>query len=309
MDEKARSAMCKVMSQTGPGVLPLRQRARRPHSDELGVTLRPRRVRSDAASESRRARLAALGPVCWSLRYPPRRSAVRRQRAIPPTTVFPCATAAKFGRSPKRPRSVHRLRPGDVDVVAAIGDSLVAGSGALEEYALGAFVEYRGVSWCAGGDGTWREFLTLPNILKEFNPGLRGYSTGTGEWLERGSRLNVAFPVASDQDALKQAKVMKVVCNVTKTKRQSTQWVFPFEEWPTKVNRGRSIGKKIVASAFRMTDHYATIVLEDKKKQSLQTGALTIVSLLFWKKFGKKIGFSFILITPRYIPPDQRLTI
>lgn len=58
-----------------------------------------------------------------------------------------------------------------------------------------------------GGDSTWREFLTLPNILKEYNPNLRGYSTGTGEWLAKNSRLNVAFPVASDQDAYKQAKV------------------------------------------------------------------------------------------------------
>lgn len=58
-----------------------------------------------------------------------------------------------------------------------------------------------------GGDSSWREFLTLPNILKEYNPNLRGYSTGTGEWLSKNSRLNVAFPVASDQDAYKQAKV------------------------------------------------------------------------------------------------------
>lgn len=53
-------------------------------------------------------------------------------------------------RSAQRPTSVHRLRPGDVDVVAAMGDSLVAGNGALEEYALGTIIEYRGVSWCAG---------------------------------------------------------------------------------------------------------------------------------------------------------------
>ena len=29
-----------------------------------------------------------------------------------------------------------------------------------------------------GGDRTWREFMTLPNILKEFNPKLYGYSVG-----------------------------------------------------------------------------------------------------------------------------------
>ncbi|CAH2071925.1 unnamed protein product, partial [Iphiclides podalirius] len=146
--------------------------------------------------------------VWQSIHYLPRKSNVRRQRAISPTTPFPCASSIPWGRSSKRPTSVHRLRPGDIDVVAAIGDSLVAGSGALEEFALGAIVEYRGVSWCAGGDSTWREFLTLPNILKEYNPNLRGYSTGTGEWLAKNSRLNVAFPVASDEDAYKQAKIL-----------------------------------------------------------------------------------------------------
>ncbi|XP_035438886.2 phospholipase B1, membrane-associated [Spodoptera frugiperda] len=142
------------------------------------------------------------------VRYPTRKSHVRRQRAIPPSVPFPCEDALSWGRSPQRPTSVHRLRPGDIDVVAAIGDSLVAGSGALEEFALGAFVEYRGVSWCAGGDATWREYLTLPNILKEFNPNLKGFSTGTGEWLTRNAKFNVAFPVASDEDALKQAKIL-----------------------------------------------------------------------------------------------------
>ncbi|CAG4919682.1 unnamed protein product [Colias eurytheme] len=144
----------------------------------------------------------------WSLHYPGFKSQVRRQRAFPSSTPFPCQDSLAWGRSKQVPTSVHKLRPGDIDVVAAIGDSLVAGSGALEEFALGAIVEYRGVSWCAGGDSTWREYLTLPNILKEYNPNLRGYSTGTGEWLAKNSKLNVAFPVASDQDAYKQAKIL-----------------------------------------------------------------------------------------------------
>lgn len=59
-----------------------------------------------------------------------------------------------------------------------------------------------------GGEGTWREFLTLPNILKEFNPNLKGYSTGTGEFLSSNAKLNVAFPVAADADALRQAKIL-----------------------------------------------------------------------------------------------------
>lgn len=59
-----------------------------------------------------------------------------------------------------------------------------------------------------GGQGTWREYLTLPNILKEYNPNLKGYSTGTGEFLSTNAQLNVAFPVAADADALRQAKIL-----------------------------------------------------------------------------------------------------
>jgi len=74
-----------------------------------------------------------------------------------------------YRRSLSIPNNVHRLKPGDIDVVAGLGDSLVAGSGAMEEYAVGTFIEARGVSWCVGGQGSWRQFLTLPNILKVYH--------------------------------------------------------------------------------------------------------------------------------------------
>ena len=71
-----------------------------------------------------------------------------------------------YDRSSVPPSSVHRLRPGDIDVVAGLGDSLMAGSGAMEEFAIGAFIEARGVSWCVGGQGDWRSYLTVPNLMK-----------------------------------------------------------------------------------------------------------------------------------------------
>ncbi|XP_060524049.1 phospholipase B1, membrane-associated isoform X2 [Cylas formicarius] len=140
----------------------------------------------------------------------PLRSNARVQRSFPKSVPFPCkeSVRAGMGRSDRKPTSVHKLRPGDIDVIGALGDSLVAGNGALEEYALGTMIENRGVSWCAGGEGTWREHLTLPNILKEFNPNLTGYSTGTGEFLSSKAKMNVAFPVAADADALRQAKIL-----------------------------------------------------------------------------------------------------
>ncbi|KAM0725583.1 Phospholipase B1, membrane-associated [Formica fusca] len=138
--------------------------------------------------------------------YPMLRSDVRRQPIIPDNVSFPCNV--RSGRSLSIPDNVHRLRPGDIDVVGGLGDSLVAGNGAMEEFATGTFIEARGVSWCAGGQGDWRQFLTLPNVLKIFNPRLTGYSTGTGEFHSTLAKLNIAFPVAATEDALQQAKIL-----------------------------------------------------------------------------------------------------
>ncbi|KAK2582429.1 hypothetical protein KPH14_004739 [Odynerus spinipes] len=138
--------------------------------------------------------------------YPMVFDGVRRQPPIPDTIPFPCDL--RFSRSPRVPNNVHQLRPGDIDVIGGLGDSLVAGSGALEEFAIGTFIEARGVSWCVGGQGNWRRFLTVPNLLKVFNPNLTGYSTGTGEFISTRARLNIAFPVAATEDAFQQAKIL-----------------------------------------------------------------------------------------------------
>uniref|UniRef100_A0A182MTA8 Uncharacterized protein n=1 Tax=Anopheles culicifacies TaxID=139723 RepID=A0A182MTA8_9DIPT len=96
------------------------------------------------------------------------------QKKIPDTVPFPCDVAV--GRSPEPPTSVHKLRPGDINVVAAIGDSVVTGSGASATSFLQLYTENRGLSWCIGGQWDWRNATTLPNILKMFNPKLVGYS-------------------------------------------------------------------------------------------------------------------------------------
>lgn len=44
--------------------------------------------------------------------------------------------------------------------------------------------------------------------MKEFNPKLTGHSIGTGEFLSANAQLNVAYPVAADADALRQAKIL-----------------------------------------------------------------------------------------------------
>ena len=77
-----------------------------------------------------------------------------------------------------KPTSVHRLRPSDINVVAALGDSLTAALGANAKTVLGLLFEYRGRSWSMGGDDKLEDLVTLPNVLKKFNANLKGFSTG-----------------------------------------------------------------------------------------------------------------------------------
>ncbi|XP_056623968.1 phospholipase B1, membrane-associated isoform X1 [Triplophysa dalaica] len=112
--------------------------------------------------------------------------------------------------SPTVPTSVHALRPADIKVVAAMGDSLTAGNGvgAAQSNLLGVLTEYRGLSWCIGGDKNLTTVTTLPNILKEFNPSLVGYSLQTGSENSAGSFLNQAVPGAKSDDMVMQANAI-----------------------------------------------------------------------------------------------------
>ncbi|XP_076672672.1 phospholipase B1, membrane-associated [Andrena cerasifolii] len=120
------------------------------------------------------------------------------QEEIPPSIPFPCNVTG--GRSSKVPDSVHRLRPGDIDVIAAMGDSLTAGFGIFATNLLDISIENRGVTASGGGQGTWRTYLTLPNILKEFNPNLIGYALGDSLSTHFASQLNVAEVGAMSRD-------------------------------------------------------------------------------------------------------------
>ncbi|XP_060919443.1 phospholipase B1, membrane-associated [Labrus mixtus] len=112
--------------------------------------------------------------------------------------------------SPLTPTSVHELRPGDVKVVAAVGDSLTAanGAGAKNDNLLLVINEYRGLSWSIGGDGNITTVTTLPNILKEFNPNLTGFSEGVGNQNTPTAFLNQAVAGAKSGDMVQQVRVL-----------------------------------------------------------------------------------------------------
>ncbi|KAH0953115.1 hypothetical protein HN011_004510 [Eciton burchellii] len=134
------------------------------------------------------------------------RDANKMQEVIPDYIPFPCNVSV--GRSAEVPNSVHKLRPGDIDVIAAMGDSLTAGAGIFANSIFHILVENRGVTATGGGQGTWREYLTLPNIIKEFNPNLIGYALGDSLASNEESQLNVAESGAFSEDMPYMAQVL-----------------------------------------------------------------------------------------------------
>jgi hypothetical protein len=61
---------------------------------------------------------------------------------------FPCDVT--HAKSSTVPTSIHKLRPGDISVIGAIGDSLTAGNGEVASNVFQAFSENRGLSWSIG---------------------------------------------------------------------------------------------------------------------------------------------------------------
>ncbi|XP_037304876.2 phospholipase B1, membrane-associated-like [Pungitius pungitius] len=107
--------------------------------------------------------------------------------------------------SDPQPTSVHKLRPADIKVVAALGDSATAGTGAKAKNLFDLSKNYKGVSWSIGGDNTLETVTTLPNILKKFNPSLKGFSKGQGSIRQA---FNLASPGAKASDIPNQAQAL-----------------------------------------------------------------------------------------------------
>lgn len=119
---------------------------------------------------------------------------------------FYCDVNGPGARSYQVPDTVHKLTPGDIDIVGALGDSLTAGNGILATDPLQILIEGRGMSFAIGGQADWRKFLTIPNMLKEFNPKLYGYSVSDANSFQKNARFNTAEPGAQSMDIPHQAK-------------------------------------------------------------------------------------------------------
>ncbi|XP_076442169.1 phospholipase B1, membrane-associated-like [Babylonia areolata] len=117
--------------------------------------------------------------------------------------AYPCSMLPK---SPTVPKSVHSLRPGDVNIVGAMGDSLSAGTGLAAHTILGDLIQYRGLTWSGGGQSNFEDQITVPNILRKYNPELYGFATGNGKEDSKHAFFNVAVSGSTSSDLLPQAR-------------------------------------------------------------------------------------------------------
>ncbi|XP_041716002.2 phospholipase B1, membrane-associated isoform X2 [Coregonus clupeaformis] len=159
------------------------------------------------------------------------------------------------------PTSVHALRPGDIKVVAAVGDSLTAGngigSGSNVNNLLDVMTQYRGLSWSVGGDENLTTVTTLPNILREFNPSLTGFSVGKGKEHTPQAFLNQAVAGGKAKDIPEQVRAL-----VARMKNDSR--IHFQEDWKviTLFIGGNDMCDYCYNSLFYSTDNYVRHIRE-----------------------------------------------
>jgi len=131
---------------------------------------------------------------------------------------FNCDTSVRYPEA----TSVHALRPSDIKIMGAYGDSITAANGANAKTILGLLEECRGVSWSIGGEKDLNTVFTLPNIIKKFNPDVRGFSTGSGTHTSANANLNAAIPGSTTEDIM--AQVVELVRRIKDLPGSQNQW-------------------------------------------------------------------------------------
>ncbi|KAM7443748.1 hypothetical protein ABFA07_007625 [Porites harrisoni] len=130
----------------------------------------------------------------------------QQQLLLPIGTTEYCSPLPR--RFKQSPSSVHQLQVSDIKVIAAMGDAFTVGLGAQALSLNGFFTDFKGISWSIGGEGYLNQSTTLPNIIRQFNPLLKGASVTSPSMdnIPYNDDLNVAFVGASARDLENQAK-------------------------------------------------------------------------------------------------------
>ncbi|VDM64608.1 unnamed protein product [Angiostrongylus costaricensis] len=112
--------------------------------------------------------------------------------------------------SAKTPDDVNQVRPADINVIAAMGDSITASfiiclkvAELSRNYDDDLYNVYPGNSYVIGGDETLEKHISVANILRVFNPSIVGMSHGTGY---DNTVFNVAVSGRTSMDIPRQAE-------------------------------------------------------------------------------------------------------
>eukprot|EP01113_Clastostelium_recurvatum_P027727 TRINITY_DN334_c0_g1_i2.p1 TRINITY_DN334_c0_g1~~TRINITY_DN334_c0_g1_i2.p1 ORF type:complete len:410 (-),score=134.17 TRINITY_DN334_c0_g1_i2:85-1314(-) len=118
---------------------------------------------------------------------------------------------------------LRNVKPGNIKIVMGMGDSITAAMSAKDSTVL-VLREYRGIAFPIGGDPG---VVTMPNILKQYAPGLVGMSTGIGKIDDSGYKtngLNAAVSGAIVQNMTAQAMWLVDALRKRTDVKPATDW-------------------------------------------------------------------------------------
>jgi len=128
-----------------------------------------------------------------------------------PPSTYPF-TCDQYGPSPASPSDVSKLTPGDIGIIAAIGDSDSAAFGATASTLIGMTSEDRDISFVTGTSSDWETQTSLANMLLQYNPSIIGGSSGSNSVIlplgDTSKGLNLAVSGAWAGDAPSQAETI-----------------------------------------------------------------------------------------------------
>ncbi|KAI9136907.1 hypothetical protein BKA69DRAFT_1101235 [Paraphysoderma sedebokerense] len=119
-------------------------------------------------------------------------------------------------------RNADKVRPVDIKLIASLGDSITAGFGMITgRPPLSKILEYRGKVFSIGTDVGE---LTIPNLLKLYNPKVIGASTGVTLPLSEGKDLNRAISGSRSNSLQREAQSLLTLLSIPPYSLHKKSW-------------------------------------------------------------------------------------
>uniref|UniRef100_A0A1I7TTG2 Lipase_GDSL domain-containing protein n=1 Tax=Caenorhabditis tropicalis TaxID=1561998 RepID=A0A1I7TTG2_9PELO len=123
----------------------------------------------------------------------------------------------------EEPSSVHQLHPSQIDVVAALGDSVSVAQAAESSSITDILEQYPGVSFVTGGDVELNEQATLYNMFHQFSPRIKG---GSSDRIQKFYDFNLAVAGSFSHELPAQAEKLSRTLKRKLGKENLKTWKF-----------------------------------------------------------------------------------